>query len=72
MVKTTSDAYGERKFSAASRPDWIERLANTSYDVLVIGGGITGAAAAFLQVTGLMWVNTIMNHQVMHKQRKRR
>ena len=35
-----------RDFSAAGRGDALERLAATSYDVLVIGGGITGAGVA--------------------------
>src|SRR5690554_6067947 len=29
-----------------------------------LGGGTTGATAAFAQVIGLMWMNTIMNFQV--------
>jgi glycerol-3-phosphate dehydrogenase len=33
-------------FSAAGRGDVLERLATTTYDVLVIGGGITGAGVA--------------------------
>lgn len=33
-------------FSAQHRKDWIEKLKTTEYDVLVIGGGITGAGIA--------------------------
>ena len=34
------------QFSAAARPDALDRLAGRAYDVLVIGGGITGAGIA--------------------------
>lgn len=33
-------------FSAHSRPDVLDRLATTPYDVVVVGGGITGAGVA--------------------------
>ncbi len=35
-----------RPFSAATRAENLERLAREQFDVLIIGGGITGAAAA--------------------------
>lgn len=46
MSDKMNDANGERKFSASSRPDWMRRMAETEYDVLIIGGGITGAGIA--------------------------
>jgi len=41
-----SDKFGSRAFSGASRRVWKQRMAQTRYDVLVIGGGITGAGIA--------------------------
>ena len=33
-------------FSAAQRTDYMEQMSNAQFDVLVIGGGITGAGIA--------------------------
>ncbi len=46
MEASRNDRHRDIKFSAASRPDWMRRMAETEYDVLIIGGGITGAGIA--------------------------
>ncbi|KRN33544.1 FAD-dependent oxidoreductase [Weissella halotolerans] len=42
-----------QKFSSKQRTDYITRLNNTSFDVLIIGGGITGAGVALQAAAGL-------------------
>jgi glycerol-3-phosphate dehydrogenase len=41
----------DRPFSSARRAEWIRELEENTYDVLVIGGGITGAGIALDAVT---------------------
>ena len=46
MERTTLPASRNRPFSADSRQDNLELLSSQEYDVLVIGGGITGVSVA--------------------------
>ncbi len=41
-------------FSAAARGDHLERMAREPFDVLVIGGGITGAGVALVYLRRLI------------------
>lgn len=42
----TANNQSKLAFSATKRAEWIERLISETYDVLVVGGGITGAGIA--------------------------
>ncbi|HIQ00800.1 MAG TPA: glycerol-3-phosphate dehydrogenase/oxidase [Anaerolineales bacterium] len=46
MAEASFSPMGSRPFSAATRQENLERLADETFDVLVIGGGITGVAVA--------------------------